>query len=63
MDSPPRWVLRFMTILAACIPAFAFGTLLNLPIPAIILAALGCYILGDIIIQIPKGTYQRRRRV
>ncbi len=52
-----------MTILAACIPAFAFGTLLNLPIPAIILAALGCYILGDIIIQIPKGTYPRRRRV
>lgn len=63
MDSPPRWVLRFMTILVACIPALALGSLLNLPITAILLAALGCSILGDIIIQIPKGTYPRRRRV
>jgi len=63
MDCPPRWGLRFMTILAACILAFASGTLLNLPIPAIIPAALGCYILGDIIIQIPKGSSPRRQRV
>ncbi len=52
-----------MTILAASILAFALGSLLNLPITAILLAALGCYILGDIIIQIPKGTYPRMRRV
>ncbi|MDO9538904.1 MAG: hypothetical protein Q7J09_02725 [Methanocalculus sp.] len=62
MDSLPLWGLRVMTILAASIIALMIGSPLNLPLPAILLVAIGCYTLLDIIRQIPNGASPRRRR-
>jgi len=63
MDRQPGKGFRFMTILAISLLAVLIGYILNLPLPALLLAAIGCYILGDILIQIPTAPSPRRRRV
>ncbi|MCP1716163.1 hypothetical protein J2T58_002038 [Methanocalculus alkaliphilus] len=63
MDRQPKEGFRFMTILAISLIVVLIGYILNLPIPVLLLVAVGCYILGDILIQIPSATSPRRRQV
>jgi len=63
MDRLPEKGYRFMTILTITFVAVLIGYVLNLPLPALLLAAVGCYILGDILIQIPSAPSPRRRQI